>query len=85
MANQNTKTSSEIEFALFNCTGEISMDNSGFLNSSVSLFLFCCNEIVKINYGARTLTAEPPPPYTSQYPCSWTTFPSKHRYFKDDP
>lgn len=62
------------------------MDNSGYLNSSVSLFLFCCNEIVKINYyGARTLTAEPPPPYTSQYPCSWTTFPSKRRYFKDDP
>ena len=33
MSNQNTKKSPGIEFALFNCTGEMGMDNFGYLNS----------------------------------------------------
>ena len=46
-----------IEFALFNYTGKMGMDNFGYLSSSLSLFLFC-NESVKKNYDVRTLTAE---------------------------
>ena len=40
MSIQNTKKSPGIEVALFNCTGDMRMDNSFCLNSS-SLFLFC--------------------------------------------
>ena len=36
MSNQNTKKSPGIEFALFNCTEEMGMDNFGYVNS-----LFC--------------------------------------------
>ena len=38
MLNQNTKKSPGIEIALFNCTGETGIDNSGRLNSSLSSF-----------------------------------------------
>ena len=42
MLNQNTKKSPGIYFrALFNCTGEMGMDNFGDQNNSLSLFLFC--------------------------------------------
>ena len=40
MSNQNTKKSPWIEFALFNCTGEMGKDKSGCPNSSLSLFYF---------------------------------------------
>ena len=46
MPNQSTKKSPEIEFTLFNSTGEMEMDNFGNPNSSFILFLFC-NEPVK--------------------------------------
>ena len=35
MSNQNTKKSPGIEFALFNCTGEMRMDNFVYLSSSL--------------------------------------------------
>ena len=35
MSNQNTKKSNGIEFALLNCTGEMGMDNFGYLSSSL--------------------------------------------------
>ena len=35
MSNQNTKKSPEIDFALFNYTVEMGMDNFGYLNSSL--------------------------------------------------
>ena len=74
MSNQNTKKSPGMEFALFDCTGVMGMDNCGCLNSSLSLFLFC-NEPAKKKYDVRTPTAKPPPPHTSQYAFSWTTPP----------
>ena len=40
MLNKNIK-SHGIKVALYNCTWEIGMDNSGCLNKSLSLFLFC--------------------------------------------
>ena len=30
-----------MEFALFNCTEEMGMNNFGYLNSLISLFYFC--------------------------------------------
>ena len=36
MPNQNTKKNRGIDFALFNCMGEMRMDNFGCLNSSLS-------------------------------------------------
>ena len=62
--NQNTKKSPGIKGTLFNCTGEMGMDNFGCLNSSLSLLLFCSKTAKKI-YGIHTLTADcnhPPPP-----------------------
>ena len=58
-----------IEFALFNYTEEMRMDNFGCLSSSLSLFLFC-NESAKKKIttftlpliGANTLLAGPPLP-----------------------
>ena len=41
MSNQNTKKSSTIQSVLFNCTGEMEMENFGYLNNSLSLFYFC--------------------------------------------
>ena len=38
MSNQNCKKSPAIEFALFNCTGEMNVDNFGYLNSSLYLY-----------------------------------------------
>ena len=38
MSNQNYKKSPAIELALFNCTGEMNMDNFGYLNSSLYLY-----------------------------------------------
>ena len=35
MSDQNAMKSPGIEFALFNCTGEIGMDNFGYLNSTL--------------------------------------------------
>lgn len=40
ISNQNTKKSTRINFALFNCTAEMEMDNFGYLNRSLSLFYF---------------------------------------------
>ena len=60
MSNQNTKKSPGIEFTLFNYTGDMEMNNSACLNSSLFLILFC-NEPAKKYYDARTLTVEPPP------------------------
>ena len=37
ISNENTKNSPGIESALFNCTGEMRMDNFGYLNS----LLYC--------------------------------------------
>ena len=55
-----------IEVALSKCTGKTVMDNFRCLNSS--FFQFCNKTREKKNYGARTLTDEPPlSPYTSQY------------------
>ena len=48
MSNQNTKKSPGMEFALFDCTGVMGMDNCGCLNSSLSLFLFCNEPAKKI-------------------------------------
>ena len=39
MANQNTKISPGFEFALFNCTGGMRMENFNYLNSSL-YFIF---------------------------------------------
>ena len=49
-SNQNTKKSTGIKFALFNCTGKMRMDNFGCLNSSLFfvLFLFCNKPAKKI-------------------------------------
>ena len=43
-----------IEFALFNYTGEMGVDNFGCLSSSLSLFLFC-NESAKKKQHKRFL------------------------------
>ena len=59
ISNQNTKKNPENTFALFNCTGEMGMGNSGSLKSSLILFLLCKESAKKIN-GVHTLTAEPP-------------------------
>ena len=61
ISNQNTKKSRGIAFALFNSTGEIGMNNFGYLNSSLSLFdfYFVMNLRKKIAY-VRLLN--PPPP-----------------------
>ena len=40
MSFKNTKKSHGITGALFNCTGEMRMDNFSCLNSSISLFCF---------------------------------------------
>ena len=87
MLNQNTKKNPEIEGALFNCAGEIGMDDIGCLNSSLSLCYFYFVTSLQKNYGVRRLPAEPPSfPYTSQYAFSWTTpSPSERTYFMDDP
>ena len=39
-SNQNTEKSPGIEFKLFNCMGEMGMDNFAYLNNSLSLFYF---------------------------------------------
>ena len=60
--NQNTKKSPEIKFMLFNCTGEMEIDNFGYQNSS----LFCIPTLQqackKRFYGACMLTATTPTP-----------------------
>ena len=52
LLNQNTKKNSGIKFALFNCTGEMEMDNFGYLSTHFILLLFC-NEPEKKIYGVR--------------------------------
>ena len=78
MSNQNTKNRPKVEFSLFNYTGEMGMDNFGWLISSLSFFLSVTN-LRKKNYDVRTLTGEPYPPpplpHTSQFAFSWTTAP----------
>ena len=64
ISNQNTKKSRGIAFALFNCTGEIGMNNFGYLNSSLSLFDFYFVMNLRKKNCVRTLT-EPPSPHTS--------------------
>ena len=75
MLNQNTKKSAGIEFALFDYTGEMGMDNFGCLNSSLSLFFFkrICGKkfIMYVRLQLNLL----PPSQTSQYAFSWTTPP----------
>ena len=58
MSNQNTKNRPKGEFSLFNYTGEMGMDNFGWLISSLSFFLSVTN-LRKKNYDVRTLTGEP--------------------------
>ena len=58
ISNQNTRKSPAIEGMLFNCTGELGIDDFGCLNSSLALFLLC-NEPAKIKkIGARTVIAD---------------------------
>ena len=65
MLNKNTKKSPEIKRELFNCTGEMGMDNFGCLNSSLILFCFYfVTNLRKKIYGVLTLTVKPStPPY----------------------
>ena len=46
------KKNSGIKFALFNCTGEMEMDNFGYLSTHFILLLFC-NEPEKKIYGVH--------------------------------
>ena len=59
--NQNTKKIPGIEFALYNCTGEMAINKFAYLNGLFSLFYFyfLMNLTKEYFYGARTLTAEP--------------------------
>ena len=87
ISNQNTKKNPGNTFALFNCTGEMGMGNSGSLKSSLILFLLCKESAKKIN-GVHTLTAEPPsslPQKTQRAFSSTTPSPSERMYFMDDP
>ena len=67
MLNQNTKKNPGIEFALFNCKGEMGMDNFGYLSNLLY------NETVKKFYGVRTLQLNFPFSHTSHCAFSWTT------------
>ena len=61
MLNQNTKKSLGIVDALFNCMGQMGMDNFGCLNSSLSLFLLCNEPAKKVMVHAYLqLTPSPP-------------------------
>ena len=57
MSNQNTKMSPGIEFALFNCTREIRMENFDWIAHFILILI--CNNLQKKFYGVRRLTAEP--------------------------
>ena len=74
MLNKNTKKSSEIKRELFNCTGEMGMDNFGCLNSSFILFCFYFVTNLRKKFMAYLrLQLNHRLPYTSQYAFSWTT------------
>ena len=77
MSNQNTKKSSGIKFAFFNCAGKMGMDNFGCLNSSLSLFYFYFATNLRKKKLWRTCGCNwtSPSPYTSQYAFRWTAHP----------
>ena len=61
--NENTKKSSGIEGSLFNCTGEMEMDNFACMNGSLYLFcLFFCNKPAKKILACVSLHLNLPPP-----------------------
>ena len=60
---ENTKKSSGIEGALFNCKGEMGMDNFACMNGSLYLFcLFFCNKPAKKFVACVSLHLNLPPP-----------------------
>ena len=87
MLNKNTKKSTGIEGALFNCMGEMGMDNFGCLKSSLSFFLFLFyNEPAEKIMAYVRLQLNTLSHHSSQCAFSWTKPPpSVHTYFIDDP
>ena len=87
MSNQNTKKSPGIEVALFNCTGDVGMDNFGCLNISFSLnhFYFLTNLKKKI-MAYVSLQLKLPLLHTIRNAFSRPPFPPSERTsFMDDP
>ena len=58
MLNQNIKKSPGIEFPIFNCTGDMGMDNFGYLNSSIS-FMNLRKKIIAYVHLQLNLPAPP--------------------------
>ena len=86
MLNKNMKKSPSIKVTLFNCTGEIGIDNRDYLNSSLCLFYFYfAKNLQKNSYGVRTFTGEyPPSPIrASTLSAGPPLSPSERTYFMD--
>ena len=85
-----TKLSKSVEsntkmFALFNCTGEVRINNFGCLSSSLYFYFVTNLRKKRMAYVRFQLNPHPPSPHTCQYAFSCPPSPFKRTYFMDDP